>query len=940
MPFRKLDLQFVDTDIANIIDPLLVFNYSATGNNTSDSGVIIERGDLNNVGIIWDESTDTFALINTSEDGSTTGDVTISSYANLRADTITATLSGNVTGNITGNVTGDLTGNVTSTGTSSFSSIDINGGAIDGTPIGASSASTGAFSSLTTSGNATIGGNLTVNGTTKTVNSTVVQVADPIMTVGGTSSPSTDDNKDRGIAFRWHNGTSAKIGFFGFDDSTGKFTFVPDANLSNEVVSGTAGDVEFGSLTASGLSYPTSDGASNHVIKTDGSGNLSFVSVSTLQAASIANVVEDTTPQLGGDLDVNGQTITSASNGDIEITPNGTGQVGIGGAPQGSTKAHIRGDLRVGSYFETNDRDHVILSTDASTSNIRGNNENFNIYNDQGNINFYANTTAGTDVLRATINNNGLTLTDTDEGSAAAPSINLYRNSASPAAADYIGEIDFQGESSTGITRSYAQIKGKIADPTNTTEDGTLEFWIRNNGSNNITARMNENGILLTDGMTLKYEGATNDSNETTLTVADPTADRTITLPDATGTVALLEGNQTFTNNIDIDGTLNVDGNTTLNGTLTLPDADITFQDNNGTFPTSGKGFYWDLNNDEARIYAIQSASDHIDLVFKVSDNTNNQDDRWVFWLDGYQGQSSDAFPLTMTADNFYVFSDPSSTDGKPNLGGTSPKLHIPSGKTSSSTTTHRGRLGLHGDNTSDLYVRFENTSGNNAYVFQDQSDSNNFKLESHNDICFNTSGANERMVINSSGRVGIGTDPYSDANFHIKNGDVGLEFSLDGAVTDEARLLAYDRVANTRRGLVLDGSAIDNRVDGTTRLEVTSSGITVTGSISATGDVTAYASSDERLKENVVEIDDALEKVKQIRGVEYDWTDEYLKEYAHVPKRDVGVIAQEVEKVLPEIVAERDNGIKAVRYEKLTALLIEAVKELSARVDELEKKQ
>ena len=50
--------------------------------------------------------------------------------------------------------------------------------------------------------------------------------------------------------------------------------------------------------------------------------------------------------------------------------------------------------------------------------------------------------------------------------------------------------------------------------------------------------------------------------------------------------------------------------------------------------------------------------------------------------------------------------------------------------------------------------------------------------------------------------------------------------------------------------------------------------------------------------------------------------------------KHDVGVIAQEIESVLPEIVAERDDGIKAVRYERLTALLIEAVKELSAKVD------
>ena len=135
-----------------------------------------------------------------------------------------------------------------------------------------------------------------------------------------------------------------------------------------------------------------------------------------------------------------------------------------------------------------------------------------------------------------------LTLTDTDSGSAAAPTINLKRDSSSPAAADYIGEIDFQGESITGTTRSYAQIKGKIADPTNSTEDGTLEFWIRNNGSNTVTARMNENGLLMTEDMTVKFEGATNNSNETTLTVVDPTADRTVTLPDETGTVSLDAG--------------------------------------------------------------------------------------------------------------------------------------------------------------------------------------------------------------------------------------------------------------------------------------------------------------------------------------------------------------------------------------------------------------
>jgi len=96
---------------------------------------------------------------------------------------------------------------------------------------------------LTTIANLTVGGNLVVNGTTTTVNSTTVTIDDPIFTLGGDSAPGSDDNKDRGIEFRYHNGSTAKLGFFGFDDSTGKFTFIPDATNSSEVFSGTAGTI-------------------------------------------------------------------------------------------------------------------------------------------------------------------------------------------------------------------------------------------------------------------------------------------------------------------------------------------------------------------------------------------------------------------------------------------------------------------------------------------------------------------------------------------------------------------------------------------------------------------------------------------------------------------------------------------------------------------------
>jgi hypothetical protein len=103
-------------------------------------------------------------------------------------------------------------------------------------------------------------------------------------------------------------------------------------------------------------------------------------------------------------------------------------------------------------------------------------------------------------------------------------------------------------------------------------------------------------------------------------------------------------------------------------------------------------------------------------------------------------------------------------------------------------------------------------------------------------------------------------------------------------------------------------------------------------GAILATNDVVAFASSDERLKENVVLIEGALDKVKSMRGVEFDWiaNEEIHPNHGH----DLGVIAQEVEAVLPTLVQTRENGYKAVKYDKMVAVLIEAVKELSIKVE------
>lgn len=100
--------------------------------------------------------------------------------------------------------------------------------------------------------NLTIPGNLIVNGTTTTVNSTTVTVDDPVFTLGGDTAPASDDNKDRGIEFRWHDGSTAKTGFFGFDNGSGVFTYIPDATNTGEVLTGTQGSAAFLDASFSG----------------------------------------------------------------------------------------------------------------------------------------------------------------------------------------------------------------------------------------------------------------------------------------------------------------------------------------------------------------------------------------------------------------------------------------------------------------------------------------------------------------------------------------------------------------------------------------------------------------------------------------------------------------------------------------------------------------
>jgi hypothetical protein len=106
-------------------------------------------------------------------------------------------------------------------------------------------------------------------------------------------------------------------------------------------------------------------------------------------------------------------------------------------------------------------------------------------------------------------------------------------------------------------------------------------------------------------------------------------------------------------------------------------------------------------------------------------------------------------------------------------------------------------------------------------------------------------------------------------------------------------------------------------------------------GRIDASGDVVAYSTSDINFKENITPIESPIEKIKMISGNTYDWKAD-MKEFHGFEGNDVGVIAQEIEAVLPQLVTTRETGYKAVKYDKLVALLIEGIKEQQTQIEKL----
>lgn len=175
----------------------------------------------------------------------------------------------------------------------------------------------------------------------------------------------------------------------------------------------------------------------------------------------------------------------------------------------------------------------------------------------------------------------------------------------------------------------------------------------------------------------------------------------------------------------------------------------------------------------------------------------------------------------------------------------------------------------------------------------------------------------------------GVGLVTVSDDNTPTLGGDLDISGSsiigtgsidIIGDISGSAIYSTLDIIAS--------GSISGSQIHST-------GNITAQGDITAEGDIIAFSSSDRDLKDNIKPISNPIEKIKLIGGYEFDWNDKQDSYIGH----DIGVIAQEIEQVLPELVRDRSNGYKAVKYDKIVALLIEAVKDQQKQIDELKSK-
>ena len=429
--------------------------------------------------------------------------------------------------------------------------------------------------------NLIVGGDLTVNGTTTTVNSTVVTIDDPVFTLGGDTAPGSDDNKDRGIEFRYHTGSTAALGFFGYDDSASEFVFLTASTNSSEVFTGTDGNLRANQLHLTG-SGTTLDVDADAIINGDLTVDDQIISTVTgkppLVVASNSKVNNLNADLLDGlttsSTDTTGASVVSRSNGNFsanQITVNsGIGALaGIQGnattADELRTARTVTIDGVVNATVSFDGSQNVTLTTTFDDADMDG-------LAAMAGTGFVSRTAANTYAQRTLITSpasgSGITVTQCD-GVAGDPTINIL--SASTNAANNLVLRDGSGSfASNEITMVTSTVSA------NATIGGTLGVT----GITSLTDLLNADGGIAVDGTNFTVNGTTGAVS----TASTLNADAAVTFGSTLGVTSNatiggtlgVTGTVTASANLDVTvdatvgGTLGVTGITTLSNNLTV----------------------------------------------------------------------------------------------------------------------------------------------------------------------------------------------------------------------------------------------------------------------------------------------------------------------------------------------------------------------------------
>ena len=815
----------------------------------------------------------------------------------------------------------------------------------------------------------TVSGNLTVNGTTTTVNSTTVTVDDPIMTLGGDSAPGSDDNKDRGVEFRYHDGSSARVGFMGWDDSAEGFALLSAATNTSEVFSGTAAPLTIGALTSAAIGAST--GTFSGVLKTDDTTEATSTTDGSLQTDGGLSVAKSAV--IGDDLDLlsNGAIFNVGSAQPFTLTHSNANNTLLATADHrlafGDAGEYISGDGTDLKIVSSNDID---VTGDLNVVGEVTSTKLTTLASAEG-ITTIGSSTAATFSAAGLLNvNNATEATSTTDGSLQTDGglsvvkdgifgndVKLKSDAAILAFGDgsdvtltHVADtalllnssrqLQF-GDSGTYIHQSSDGILKAVSDDNLVLQAGssngdyvalsalTCSFGTANTaspamlfsgsaanvgmfkwlGSADKFSFMDDISMSSTESIQFRASGnKIHSSTADQLDITSPTVNI-----DASSNLYLKSDSITFGENGDTDVVLNFNANTS-DGVLTWMEDEDYFKFSDDVLMNSdekiqfaGTGNY--VHQRAANVLEVKAPTVEIDGATAIDLQTDALS----------IGEGSGDVALTFNAGN--------------------------DGTLTWDTSASTFDFGDHITMADDKKLSFGNAGTSDAYIGWDQSTYSGALVMASDATVYLTApsmATTKPELAIEGGYAGSGGGfltfmKHREGSLATDGDVVGGIAWQDGSGTHDQTFAEIYSTATDASGE--EGSlSVQCRINsanvevarfgyksGSTRYGIYMLNSADHGTIKAHSFITY---SDETLKDNITPIDSGLDKVMALQGVTYDWKEDGTA--------DIGFIAQDVEKIVPQAVYGNEDGDYGLDYGSLTSVLVEAVKEQQAQIEEL----